>query len=91
MIEPSNDAYHYALQALMDDGVIAYPTEAVYGFGCNPFSKKAVEKLLAIKDRPVYKGLILIAGDFAQIEPLLQPLTTEITEKVWATWPGPRR
>ena len=39
MIEPSNDAYHYALQALMDDGVIAYPTEAVYGFGCNPFSK----------------------------------------------------
>ena len=46
---------------LMQDEVVAYPTEAVFGLGCNPLSKSAVRKLLDLKQRPIEKGLILVA------------------------------
>lgn len=46
---------------LLQDQVVAYPTEAVFGLGCNPLSESAVKKLLDLKQRPMEKGLILIA------------------------------
>ncbi|MFD0966697.1 Sua5/YciO/YrdC/YwlC family protein [Seminibacterium arietis] len=49
------------IKKLNDNQVIAYPTEAVFGLGCNPLSQSAVEKLLILKNRPVEKGLILVA------------------------------
>ncbi|HEY5804201.1 MAG TPA: Sua5/YciO/YrdC/YwlC family protein [Lysobacter sp.] len=72
-------------------GVIAYPTEAVWGLGCNPFDEAAVTQLLAIKQRPVEKGLILIAGGLDQIDGLLdwEALPPPRREAVLATWPGP--
>ncbi len=88
-MQASDHEYQMALQSLSEDGIIAYPTEAVYGFGCSPFSEKAVEKLLALKDRPVYKGLILIAASFTQLEPLLEELPADRMAAVLATWPGP--
>lgn len=48
---------------LKQGGVIAYPTEAVWGLGCDPFNKESVYRILEMKNRPVYKGLILVAGD----------------------------
>ena len=52
-------------------GVIAYPTEAVFGLGCDPRNLTAVQRLLDIKHRPSEKGLILIASDFEQLRPFL--------------------
>ena len=52
-------------------GVIAYPTEAVFGLGCDPRNLTAVQRLLDIKHRPSEKGLILIASDFEQLKPFL--------------------
>ena len=46
---------------LKNQQVVAYPTEAVFGLGCNPNSQSAVENLLVLKQRPMSKGLILIA------------------------------
>lgn len=70
-------------------GVVAYPTEAVFGLGCDPFNPQAVYRLLALKQRPWEKGLILIAADLTQLDPFIQPLSeTELTT-VNATWPGP--
>lgn len=64
------------LQDLFDNGgVWAYPTEAVFGLGCNPDDEAAVNHLLAIKQRPIAKGLILIASDFSQVEKYLKPLS----------------
>ena len=54
--------------------VFAYPTEAVYGLGCDPKNEAAVMRLLEIKQRPITKGLILIAADFSQVEAYLKPL-----------------
>ncbi len=44
-------------QLLLDGGVIAYPTEAVYGLGCDPDNEAAVSRILDIKQRPWHKGL----------------------------------
>lgn len=68
--------------------VIAYPTEAVYGLGCDPWNECAVHQVLALKHRPVEKGLILVIADWAQLFPLIQPLTEAQLLAVRQTWPG---
>lgn len=70
-------------------GIIAYPTEAVYGLGCDPRNERAVYRLLALKRRQLHKGLILIAADFTQLVPFLQPLSPTDQARLAATWPGP--
>lgn len=77
-----------ARQALATGEVIAYPTEAVYGLGCDPFNPDAVERLLQLKRRPMHKGLILLAADIEMIEPLLQHLPEPVQAEVCASWPG---
>ena len=52
-------------------GVIAYPTEGVWGLGCDPFDREAVTRLLDIKQRPLDEGVILIAGALAQLDPIV--------------------
>jgi len=58
-------------KVFQNGGVIAYPTEAVFGLGCDPDNVQAVEKLLAIKTRSKTKGLILLAGNFEQLLPYI--------------------
>jgi L-threonylcarbamoyladenylate synthase len=72
-------------------GFLAYPTEAVWGLGCDPFNEATVLRLLALKQRAVDKGLILIAGDVGQFEGLLdwQALPHDRVQLVLASWPGP--
>ena len=78
-----------AARAMHRGGVIAYPTEAVWGLGCDPYNREAVEHLLSIKRRPMHKGLVLVAGDVEQIEFLLADLSAAERAKVTANWPGP--
>lgn len=78
-----------AVTTLKEGGVIAYPTEAVYGLGCDPWQEEAVHKILAIKHRPWQKGLILIAADFNQLQTFIQPISAEILSQLEMTWPGP--
>jgi len=66
-----------AVKLLKQQAVIAYPTESVWGLGCDPWSREAVEKLLHLKKRSVTKGLILIAADSAQLKPFLKGLAPE--------------
>ena len=56
---------------LMQDEVVAYPTEAVFGLGCNPLSESAVRKLLDLKQRPIEKGLILVAPSLHFLQPFV--------------------
>ncbi|REL25113.1 threonylcarbamoyl-AMP synthase [Thalassotalea euphylliae] len=60
-----------AVEAFESGGVIAYPTEAVFGLGCDPDNEQAVQKLLAIKQRPIEKGLILLASNYSQFLPYI--------------------
>ncbi len=72
-------------------GIIAYPTEAVYGIGCDPDNAEALKKVLTIKQRPWEKGLIIVAGNFEQLQHYVDfsLLTTEQICQVKAKWPGP--
>lgn len=63
-----------AAQLLQEQAVVAYPTESVWGLGCDPWSKPAVEKILQLKNRNVDKGLILIADCEERFEPFLSSL-----------------
>jgi len=69
--------------------VIAYPTEAVYGLGCDPFNQHAVEALLALKQRAVSKGLIVLVSDWEQVWPLIGEVPEDKLNTVKQTWPGP--
>jgi len=71
------------VETLHGGGVVAYPTEAVFGLGCDPLNPHAVYELLALKKRSVDKGLILIAADFSQISSYLKPLPDAVMSKVF--------
>lgn len=77
-----------AVKTLHDGGVIAYPTEAVYGLGCDPFNASAVTKILQLKERPLKKGFILVASHWEQLEPLVNPIEPRTLFRVLETWPG---
>lgn len=77
-----------ACRHLEQGNVIAYPTEAVWGLGCDPGNEAAVYKILHLKKRPVHKGLILVGADIAQFESLLSELTAEQRNSLEASWPG---
>lgn len=71
-------------------GIIAYPTEAVFGLGCDPDNIDAIEKILSIKQRPKSKGLILLAGAFEQLLPYIniEQLTEQQLDCILARWPN---
>lgn len=71
-----------------DGGVIAYPTEAVFGLGCNPENTDAIQRILTIKKRPVEKGLILLAAEVSQLDNYIQAFSPELEQKVLPSWPG---
>lgn len=76
------------VKQLKEGGVIAYPTEAVWGLGCDPFNEDAVDTVLQLKARPWQKGLILIASDIAQFEFLLHDLPVSQHAQLQLSWPG---
>jgi L-threonylcarbamoyladenylate synthase len=77
-----------AADVVVSGGIIAYPTEAVYGLGCDPFNDMAVVRLLQLKHRAPEKGLILVAATLDQLEPVITIPNDEIRRKISATWPG---
>ncbi len=87
----SNDIYKIIAKILHAGGIIAYPTEAVYGLGCDPLNEASVLKLLALKKREVAKGLILLASSWSQIEALIaiEKIPKDQLVKIKSSWPGP--
>ncbi|MBN8738633.1 MAG: Sua5/YciO/YrdC/YwlC family protein [Xanthomonadaceae bacterium] len=82
---------HAAVQALRRGGVVAYPTEAVYGLGCDPHDEAALRRLFALKRRPPQQGVLLIAADVEQIRRYVawDLLPEPALQRVLASWPGP--
>lgn len=73
-----------AAKVLDHGGVIAYPTEAVWGLGADPFQQAVVERILALKQRPMNKGLILISGQAEHFLPYLEPLDDTLVERFFS-------
>jgi len=86
---PSSLRIQQVVTALQGGGVIACPTEAVWGLSCDPDHKMAVARLLDLKHRDPAKGLILVASDTAQLDFLLADLPPAQHARLMLSWPGP--
>jgi L-threonylcarbamoyladenylate synthase len=78
-----------AAAQLRAGGIVAYPTEAVFGLGCDPDNGEAVQRLLDLKGRAASKGLILIAAELSQLRPFIGALPQQRKAEILASWPGP--
>lgn len=74
---------------LLRDGVIAYPTEGVWGLGCLPGSLAGTKRILSLKRRSWRAGLLLVAADIEQFEPYLVGLDEKYRQELEVNWPGP--
>jgi L-threonylcarbamoyladenylate synthase len=70
-------------------GIIAYPTESVFGLGCLPIYEHSVRRILKLKHRSVRKGLILVAANIEQFEPLVDFTKVLDLPSIQNSWPGP--
>jgi L-threonylcarbamoyladenylate synthase len=71
---------------LKSGGVIAYPTESIFGLGCDPNNRMAVQRILRLKGRPQRKGLILVADRLSKLHPYITPLSTTQTKTLQTSW-----
>lgn len=85
-VKHATNQIEQAVKVLQQGGIIAYPTEAVYGLGCDPANISAVKKILQIKRREKEKGLILVAANFEQVKPFLKKLDAKTEEKLLSSW-----
>lgn len=89
MITPVELALSRAV--LARGGLLVYPTEGVFGIGCDPDNQEALTTLLHVKQRSPDKGLIVVAADLAQLQPYIDwvQLGSTIQQQIIASWPGP--
>lgn len=78
-----------AMHALQRGGVIAYPTEAVWGLGCDPLNEQAVDRVFELKQRPRSVGVLLIASSIDQLGDWITDVPEAAMQRAMATWPGP--
>lgn len=78
-----------AIRALREGGVIACPTEAVWGLSCDPENDEALAHLMRMKERDPAKGVILVAASIQQFQPWLSQLPLAMHAPLAASWPGP--
>ncbi|RUR29757.1 tRNA threonylcarbamoyladenosine biosynthesis protein RimN [Vreelandella andesensis] len=78
-----------AVRALKEGGVIACPTEAVWGLSCDPDNDEALAHLMRMKERDPAKGVILVAASIQQFQPWLSQLPLALHAPLAASWPGP--
>lgn len=77
------------LDLLHDGAVVAYPTEAVYGLGCDAFNAHAVQRILTLKQRDIKHGLIVLISKWEHLFPLIDNISDAVLDSVHSTWPGP--
>ncbi len=80
---------NHAASIVAAGGILAYPTEAVYGIGCSPYCLPAINRILGLKGRKVSKGLILIGSDLSQFEHLVDMRVVGNRPEILSSWPGP--
>ena len=87
--EKINATVKQAIAILHHGGVIVYPTETVYGIGCDPFNEAACTRIRTIKGRDGDKPFLLLAAGIEQIEPYTGQLSGDALQLAHEFWPGP--
>lgn len=74
---------------MRDGGILACPTEGVWGLACIASNDDAVQRTIDLKERSATKGLIIIGADYAQVSPLLATPEPAWKSRMDSSWPGP--
>lgn len=85
----SPDAIARALEVLRSGGLVAFPTDTVYGVGALAFDGRAVESIYAAKDRPVEKAIPVLIGDPEDLEKVGLDIPPSARRLASRFWPGP--
>lgn len=88
VLKPDREGLTRAAQLLRGGGVIAFPTDTVYGLGADASDEIAQKRIFAIKGRPVGMPLILMAAAESQLEGWVH-IDTRAEEIIRKWWPGP--
>ena len=90
-VVPADDpkSIQRALEILQKGGLVAFPTDTVYGLGALAFDGKAVESIYLAKDRPIEKALPVLIGDNADLEKITDVVTDVVRRLASRFWPGP--
>jgi L-threonylcarbamoyladenylate synthase len=86
---PQRDAIEEAATWIRRGGLVALPTDTLYGLAADPFSNTAVTRLFEAKGRAAERALPLIAADSAQVAAHLGRLSVEAERLAATFWPGP--
>jgi L-threonylcarbamoyladenylate synthase len=86
---PQRDAIEEAATWIRGGGIVALPTDTLYGLAVDPFSPAAVARLFAAKGRPAERAVPLIAADAAQVATHIGRLSAASERLVAKFWPGP--
>jgi len=87
-VECNSEGIEKATKSIRSGGVVVFPTDTVYGIGCNPYDNKAVEKIYKIKNRESQKLLPLLGYSLDELEKIAV-FTTEMKKIIEKFWPGP--
>lgn len=86
--DPDTRQLDEAAVCFRSGGLVLYPTDTIYGLGCNPFHRKAMTRLLDLKSRPS-KGLLLLIDDRSWAERLSAATSVPFYQATDRWWPGP--
>ena len=87
--QPDGTVLEEAATLIRAGGIVAVPTDTLYGLAADPFSAAVVERVFAVKGRSSERALPLIAADIEQIEKWLSPIPPAGRRLAAVYWPGP--
>ena len=85
----SSDAITRALEILRAGGLVAFPTDTVYGVGALAFDGKAVKSIYTAKDRPIEKAIPVLIGDIGDLDKVAISIPSTALKLASRFWPGP--
>ncbi|BDX04502.1 Sua5/YciO/YrdC/YwlC family protein [Planctobacterium marinum] len=82
-VDPISDAFNAGK-------IFVYPTEGVIGIGCDPDNEEAVKQVCSLKQRPLHKGVILIADNYSQLVKYVDDSAIPMDKRteIFSSWPG---
>lgn len=83
------ETIHRAAEIIKRGGLVAFPTETVYGLGADAFNPMAVARVFEVKQRPYFDPLIVHIGDRSEVNKLVQEIPYDAERLIERFWPGP--
>jgi len=86
---PPPEIIEKAARAIRHGGIVLYPTDTLYGLGCDPFNEEALQRLFTIKGRSQKKGVLLLIPNYTDSTDVSNDIPDLFYELAEAFWPGP--